>query len=224
MARGDFATADEAAAWEEKPAVCSHGVKKSVPSGVMTGYGNSEAWHRVSVETRRVQWPRRCACCGEHLAVMLDVRTPKIWWQLPYCHECREHAEKGQNIDGVARSAMVACGTLGAVAALAFDAWQPGLMVGLGGVLGARLFSESLIAGLFVRHRSTSRKACCDYRPAARFKSNEGNLYVWEFRSREFAQEFCALNGGEVSSEAGAALEAKDSDSARDERRPRIAT
>ena len=97
--------------------------------------GDNETWYRVKIDALRVTWPKRCACCLSPMITTLDVRTPTVWWQIPYCAECRAHAEKGQNIEGVSTAAAIASGVLGLMMC-AGEALRPGLMFLLGGPVG----------------------------------------------------------------------------------------
>lgn len=156
----------------------------------------SEPSYRVSVSSRRIVWPKKCACCGGGMVLPLDVRTPTIWWQLPYCAACREHAERGESISdggGVAAALFFALG----VSLLLLEGIRPGLAL-CGLALAIRFATGMLPSWLWALRRAAQSSSCCSYVPAGRFRKKEGDTYVWEFRSRSFAEEFWALNGGEV--------------------------
>ncbi len=153
---------------------------------------DSEIWYRVKIDALRVTWPKRCACCLSPLVTTLDVRTPKVWWQIPYCAECRAHAEKGQNIEGVSTAAAIASGVVGLMLC-AGEALRPGLMFLLGGPLVLRGGAE-LWLQIQSWNYQRQHKACENFRPAARCLGKEGEAYVWEFRNRAYAEEFCRVN------------------------------
>ncbi len=170
---------------------------------VQTALEPSRPWYRVSVNARRIVWPKKCACCGGGMTLPLDVKTPAIWWQLPYCAACREHAERGE---AIMVGGSIVAGLLLAVG-LTFLLLEFG---DLGLVLCAlALLVKAMISWLpswiSAARRSKSGSRCCSYLPAGRFKKRDGDLFVWEFRSHAFAQEFCTLNGGDVGVERASA-------------------
>lgn len=157
----------------------------------------SEPSYRVTVTARRIVWPKKCACCGGGMVLPLDVKTPTIWWQLPYCAACREHAERGESIT-VGGSVVAALSFALGLTLLLLEAGELGLVL-CGVALLIRIATGLLPSWLAAARRASSGSRCCSYLPAGRFRKKDGNTYVWEFRSRAFAEEFWALNGGEVS-------------------------
>ena len=154
--------------------------------------GDNETWYRVKIDALRVTWLKRCACCLSPMITTLDVRTPTVWWQIPYCAQCRAHAESGQNIEGVSTAAAIGSGVLGLMLC-ASEVFRPGAFFLLGGPLVFRGGAELWLQFKAWRHRS-AHAACENYRPAARCLGKEGRAYVWEFRNRAYAEEFCRAN------------------------------
>ena len=179
------------------------GAASAIPPLLDVRHWLSEPSYRVTVSSRRIVWPKKCACCGGGMVLPLDVRTPTIWWQLPYCAACREHAERGESISdggGVAAALFLALG----VSLLLLEGIRPGLAL-CGLALVIRFVTGVLPSWLWAARRAAQGSSCCSYVPAGRFRKKEGDTYVWEFRSREFAEEFWALNGGEVALPASTA-------------------
>ena len=155
--------------------------------------GDNETWYRVKIDALRVIWPKRCACCLSPLVTTLDVHTPSVWWQIPYCAECRHHAETGQNIEGVSTAASIGSGVVGLVLCASGSRAVPALIFLLGGPLVLRGGAELWLQFQSWRHRR-AHAACENYRPAARCVGKEGSAYIWEFRNRTYAEEFCRAN------------------------------
>ena len=175
-------------------------------AGVLPGVKIEEVlhgnvWYRVTVNARRIVWPKKCACCGGPMMLPLDVKTPAIWWQLPYCAACRDHAERGE--------AMTVGGSMVSGLLLAIGLTFLLLELGEGGLvfcalaLLVKIATSWLPSWVSSAQRAMNGSRCCSYLPAGRFKKRDGDTFVWEFRSHAFAEEFCALNGGDVGVEHG---------------------
>jgi serine/threonine protein kinase len=196
-------------------------------SFVLLGSDSPRAWYRVTVEARRIEWPKKCACCGESMVVPLDVCTPAIWWQLPYCAACREHAERGEAINSASNLAGWILGTLGLAAGLGLEQWRAAVIL-IAICAGVKVGAHFLLGALSAARRALSPGShggrCCEYAPAARFRGTRGEAFVWDFRSREFAREFCALNGGAVPVVDASTASASDASSSASPSRPRVST
>ena len=179
------------------------GAASAMPPLLDVRHWLSEPSYRVSVSSRRIVWPKKCACCCGGMVLPLDVSIPMIWWQLPYCTACREHAERGEWISDGGDLVAALCLALGVSLLLRGVIW-PGLAL-CGLALAIRIVTGVLSSWLRAARRAAHGSSCCSYVPAGRFRKKEGDTYVWEFRSRAFAEEFWALNGGEVALPASAA-------------------
>ena len=172
--------------------------------------------HRVSVSARLIDFPARCACCGEPHDRTVHATAGRSGgerrnWAVPYCDRCLRHHEAGPVLreasDGV-RSAtvwLVVCLSLSA-AASALAVASPSC----GAPLLATCLLLAAVFWLFRRSRvswrdevgreltRTFRRGCACEGPAVRYEGWSGSVHTFAFASESYAADFERLNLAKV--------------------------
>jgi hypothetical protein len=172
--------------------------------------------HRVSVSARLIDFPARCACCGEPHDRTVHATAGRSGgerrnWAVPYCDRCLRHHEAGPVLreasDGV-RSAtvwLVVCLSLSA-AASALAVASPSC----GAPLLATCLLLAAVFWLFRRSRvswrdevgreltRTFRRGCACEGPAVRYEGWSGSVHTFAFASEPYAADFERLNLAKV--------------------------
>jgi serine/threonine protein kinase len=169
-------------------------IPDSAPRPAQVRLTQKKGWYRVSIDTRLVKWPKQCACCGTHCSSFYTLESRTATWEVPYCWQCREHAERGQSLEGALYGLSAISFTLGMILALAKDLVDWGLafafVIPFALLLGNKLLASSLLKW----QQQKDGQDCIEYGPAMRYRGRNGNTFFWEFRSREFAEAFCCAN------------------------------
>jgi hypothetical protein len=171
-------------------------------------------WYAVSIQVRRVKWPKLCVCCNAPCTTFLPLTTTTATWEVPCCPNCRGHAEHGKAINGFLYGFTVISFVFGLILTLVFEQVRAGAFFALLLPLLLAAVDELLAKGLLVWHRKHAGSDCCEFAPAVRYKGRDGNEFFWEFRNREFASAFCEINTPQKveGNEATAAPETASSD------------
>lgn len=172
------------------------------------------AVYRVSVSARLIDFPARCACCGDPhdrcVRATADRSGESRGWPVPYCDRCLRHHEAGPVLREAterARSATVwltVCALL-SLASVALAAVSP---------CGVPLLVTCLVlAGIFwLLRRSrvswrdevgreltrTFRRGCACEGPAVRYEGWSGSVHTFRFSSEAYAADFERLNLAKV--------------------------
>jgi serine/threonine protein kinase len=161
---------------------------------------SSEQWYQVDIHAKRVKWPKQCACCNAPCTTFYIMETRTAAWEVPYCAACREHAERGQSIEGMLHGLAAASFGFGAIGASVLGSNGAGSTFGV--LLPcamlilpcALLIGNELFAKFWLRREQKQNSDCCELRPAMHYKGRSGDEFHWEFRNRAFAEEFCRIN------------------------------
>ena len=164
----------------------------AAPSSTRTSAHNPNLVWRVRVEgaaVQALQWPATCPCCGEMADDVLEIGRGARTWRVPHCSICAFHADASRTANFVGAWGMVG-GLL--IALLGFVIGD--LFLGPVGML--IYFSAMGYAGLKSISADALRKPECADKKAALQCREAGNRHLtFEFRRRDYADEFRQLNG-----------------------------
>lgn len=163
----------------------------AAPSSTRTSAHNPNLVWRVRVEgagVQSLQWPATCPCCGGMADDVLEVGRGARSWRVPHCSVCAFHADASRTANFVGAWGMVG-GLL--IALLGFVIGD--LFLGPVGML--IYFSAMGYAGLKSISADALRKPECADKKAALQCREAGNRHLtFEFRRRDYADEFRQLN------------------------------
>jgi hypothetical protein len=68
------------------------------------------AWTTIKVSSDQVRWPSQCVCCNDPLQTTIEISGQQVTgaryvmlkvqrWAVPYCTQCRQHVEAGQEAE-----------------------------------------------------------------------------------------------------------------------------
>lgn len=147
------------------------------------------------------EFPDRCACCGaaadsvRPLSATLRRNEPRTW-NIPYCAACIRHVRAS---DSAIYTILWANGMMLVVAIVVgsfTSTWLEWYSVLLGYAIASIGLAVSMhFYGKYTRRLCSSN--CAYYGEAVRF-TYYGEMDAFDFRSREFAVEFMALNRDSV--------------------------
>lgn len=156
---------------------------------------------QFQISAKMLQWPRKCACCGEAPNTSIRASASKTkgkrvkhtttsWWEVPYCTTCLSHKRAYE-----AASWWLIAGFV--VGLLVWFLITNSTGSGLGGfipgivILGASVwpFTKAQAAA-----RAQMRPTCCTPTVAVRYLGWYGTFHTFQFSSQAYTDEFLLAN------------------------------
>jgi serine/threonine protein kinase len=192
--------------------------RESLPSAISAV---SDGWFVVSIpmslwSSSGVDWPQRCACCGEKAETLLDGTFPMN--EVPYCFDCQQHMKLAlgwavsdtlgseiKGFDGCLASLLAIVSAFFGVGSMVLTGGNPNdvswtatawgvMLMSLGHVLWQSRKNMRLQQEKRARQEGKISPNCATLGPAVEHRGQHYGSMVFAFKSRSYARDFRNVN------------------------------